>query len=382
MSKKEIAASGWASGGQAVHDAVAAALAGLDCDSACLVLIYPDRTQAPSTVLAQAKRAAPGVALAGMRSEGIITPDGVRQEGCGAFALSSDVRVGIGLGTWASGDLRAAGRDAAAGAVAQLELVPGHSVVLLLLDPTSGDESRVIDGVYEVVGGMIPLAGGGANGPAPTLFADGRACGDSVVAIAIVSPEPIALGLSHGCEARPVPAIVTRTEGRAILELDGRPAEEVYLEGLGRAGAELSDDEFERLAVLHPLAQPELRGELRLRHILRRAPAGGLACATPVPMNAAIWFCEQTEQSVIGSAGEAVRAARAGLPGAPRAGLVFDCAARKRAVGERLAEEAAAFVAAFGAEIPIGGLYTRGEVGRARGAKGDRAHAAVVVAFG
>jgi hypothetical protein len=69
------------------------------------------------------------------------------------------------------------------------------------------------------------------------------------------------------------------------------------------------------------------------------------------------------------------------LPGTPRAGLVFDCAARRRALGASLAEEAEALVSAFGAVPALTGLYTRGEVGRTRGAKGDRNHAVVVVAF-
>ena len=69
------------------------------------------------------------------------------------------------------------------------------------------------------------------------------------------------------------------------------------------------------------------------------------------------------------------------LEGAPSAALVFDCAARKRALGASLPEEAGALVSAFGDVPALSGLYTRGEVGRTRGAKGDRNHAAVVVAF-
>ena len=166
-----------------------------------------------------------------------------------------------------------------------------------------------------------------------------------------------------------------------MRELNGRPAEEVYLEGIGRAGATLDDDAFEALAVLHPLAQPELRGMLRLRHVKGRADGGGLACATRIPPNAAVWFTEQTPETIVASAGEAVQEALALLPDPPRAGLVFDCAARKRALGTALAEEAATLASAFGDVPALTGLYTRGEVGRTQGAKGDRNHAVVVVGF-
>jgi hypothetical protein len=202
-----------------------------------------------------------------------------------------------------------------------------------------------------------------------------------VVAVAVVSPRPVGVGVSHGCLPTADPAIATRTEGRVLLELNGRPAEEVYLEGLGCAGHDLDDAAFEAFAVLHPLGQPELRGQLRLRHVHGRAPVGGLSCATPIPPNAAVWFTEQTAGSIVESARRAVSETLDQLPGPPRAGLVFDCAARRKALGDEIGHETRALREAFGADAALAGLYTRGEVGRVRGAKGDRNHAIVVVAF-
>ena len=63
-----------------------------------------------------------------------------------------------------------------------------------------------------------------------------------------------------------------RSTGRLLYELDGRPAAEVYLERHGLAGADLGREEFEALAVTHPLAQPELNGSSRLRHVLGWEP--------------------------------------------------------------------------------------------------------------
>jgi hypothetical protein len=61
---------------------------------------------------------------------------------------------------------------------------------------------------------------------------------------------------------------------------------------------------------------------------------------------------------------------------------VFDCAGRKRALDDDLGREVDAIRASFGSMPAIAGGYTHGEIGRARGAKGDRNHALVVVAFG
>ena len=264
-----------------------------------------------------------------------------------------------------------------------MDLRPGHAVVLLFVDPTSGDEAAVIDGAFGVAGGRIPLAGGGANGPRPRIFdGDGVPHCDAVLAVAVASPGPVGVGVAHGCRSLATPAIATRTAGRVVLELDGRPAEDVYLEGLGHGGRALCDADFEALAVLHPLAQPELRGQMRLRHVMGRAPGGGLACATAIPPNAALWFTE-TRETIVTSGADAVHQAIAALdpPAAPRAGLVFDCAARRRAMGGALPEEARALLDAYRDVEAVGGLYTRGEVGRTRGAKGDRNHAVVAVSF-
>ena len=86
------------------------------------------------------------------------------------------------------------------------------------------------------------------------------------------------------------------------------------------------------------------------------------------------------------SAWDAVCEALAGLGDAPaRAALVFDCAGRKRALinlGGSLEREVQTLASSFGDNVPpLAGLYTHGEVGRVRGAKGDRNHALVVVTF-
>ena len=72
-----------------------------------------------------------------------------------------------------------------------------------------------------------------------------------------------------------------------------------------------------------------------------------------------------------------------GLGGAnPRAAIVFDCAGRRRALREGIPQEVEAIAGALGdPAIPLVGLYTHGEVARLRGAKGDRNHAVVTVAF-
>ncbi len=177
-------------------------------------------------------------------------------------------------------------------------------------------------------------------------------------------------------------SIATRTKGRLLFELDGRPAVDVYLERHGLAGVELGSEEFSALAVTHPLAQPELNGSSRLRHVLGRGPEGGLELSTHIPVDAAVDFTAQVPGDIVEASGRAVRNALARLGGAPRAALVFDCAGRKRAVADSLKLEVEGIIAGFGGDPPpLAGTFSHGEIYRLRGAKGDRNHAVVVAAF-
>ena len=143
------------------------------------------------------------------------------------------------------------------------------------------------------------------------------------------------------------------------------------------------DDEFDALAMVHPIAEPELSGAVRPRYIRARTADGALVCATSIERNAAVEVCDQTPETIVQSAVTAVEDAVSQLGRPAGAALLFDCAARSAWFGSALAErELEAVAAAFGDPAPsLAGAFTRGEIGRLRGAKGDRNHSVVVAAF-
>jgi hypothetical protein len=205
-----------------------------------------------------------------------------------------------------------------------------------------------------------------------------------VVAVAVRSDGPVGMGNTQTCKTRGTPSILTRSNGQLVEEIDGRPAEEVYLEQLGFTGVAFDDDEFEAMAITHPIAQPELHGDFRLRHVIGRTEEGGIVLGTGIPASAVIEFTELDFEDLLASGAASVHTAIGALGGAiPKAAVIFDCAGRRRALHEGIPQEVEAITAAFGdSPPPIVGLYTHGEVARLRGAKGDRNHAVVTVAFG
>ena len=368
-----LAGSAGAAGEGGVEVAVAAAVARC-AGAARLVLAFPSGLE-PTRAAAQAEDAAGGATCIGLTGKGAIGPEGIVEEGCTAIAFGDEVGFGIGMRHDAT-DLRRAAREATSEALAA---VAGERniLVLLFVDTPSSDQADAVAGAYDAAGPEIPLAGGGAGGRTPAQLVGGQALREAVVAVALAAPTGVGLGTAHGCRTVSSPSIVTRSDGLRLVELDGRPASDVYLERLGYGPAELSDGEFETLAVTHPLAQPELNGDTRLRHV-RWREGTVLVCATHLPSGAAVEFTHQSPKDIVAAAGRAVEESVAALGTAPRAALIFDCAGRKGAIGGALGLESEALHSAFDAPPPIAGAFTYGEIARARGAKGDRNHAVVV----
>jgi hypothetical protein len=376
-----IAGSGAALGPRAPFEAVEQAVDALGDDPA-LVLIFPSGVLDPQEAAKQAQSAAGKARVAGMTGTGAIGLSGAIESGCSAIAFDASVPVGVGMST--SSEPRDAGRAAAEEALSGIDLEDLHAALLLFVDSEAGDQAEIVAGAYEVAGGRIPLAGGAAGGQARAQFADGEALSGSVVAVAVASSVPIGVGIAHGCVRRGAPSIVTRSLGQVVLQLDGRPAQAVYLEKLGMGDVPLSDADFEAVAMAHPLAQPELSGEIRPRYVRGRSLGGGLVCATTIETNAPVDVCEHKPEAIVRSSIAAVDDALRNLPGPPEAVLVFDCAARTAWFGNPLAaREVESIIASLGDPTPaIAGAYTRGEIGRVRGAKGDRNYSLVVVALG
>jgi hypothetical protein len=374
-----MAGSASATGTHAAAYAVEGAIAALDREPG-LVLVFPTGPLDPDTVAVEAQAAARGSRVAGMTGTAVIGANGRIDSGCSAIAFSSVLDLGVGASE--ADDPRTCGREAAEKALAAVDDAL-HSVLLLFVDSDSGDQAEVVAGAYAVAGGRIPLAGGAAGGAARARFADGRALAKGVVAVAIGNGTPIGVGIAHGCVPRGAPSIVTRSEGQTVLRLDGRPAQDVYFERLGVDGEQVDDKAFETLAMMHPLAEPELSGNTRPRYVRARAADGGLVCATSIETNAAVEICDHTPEAIGTSARAAVEDAASQLHGPTEAAVVFDCAARSAWFGGELAlREADALVGALGDPVPtLAGVCTRGEIGRVRGAKGDLNYGIVVVAF-
>src|SRR4051794_4218334 len=253
-----------------------------------LLLAFTAGARGLAAVGAGLEAAAPGVPAIGCATPVTLPGLRARPGGVVVAALGGD---GLSVSTAvvdAGEGMREAGAEAAAcvGDVVDRD----HQALLLFVDARAGDPQDVVRGAYSVVGAGVPLVGGGGGADAdrePMLLHGSDVRDGAVVAAAIGSDAPFGVGVRHGLRATGEPLLVTRTDGLRVLELDGRPALDVYLERLGC-------DDRDRATLIataraHPLGVSRRAGEEQIRTVvevdveqrtltvLGRLPEGGLA---------------------------------------------------------------------------------------------------------
>jgi hypothetical protein len=371
----------WAAGLAATDQA-------LDGRSAELIVIFSCDRCASKELLAGVAETAGDAHVIGCSVPSDIGPDGPGENGVLVLAMGGDgFRVRTAVASSKSGP-RAAGE-----AVAQrirAETATGKSKLAMLLTASqAGDQNEIVRGAYGVLGGAVPLVGGctgKTTSDAPSCqFHGSELFVDAVVGASLVSDGPVRIGVRHGLTRMGERMVVTRSTGGRVLELDGKPALDTYLELLDAPPQAASDPEaFTEFALAHPLGLSRSSGPEQARCV---SAAGfddrSLLCVAEVPQGSLAWFLDESVDATIAAAEEACNEAVRGLGGAePRAVLVFDCIGRRALLGEDGAREEVRALNAAAGGAPLAGFYTHGEIARTRGVRGFHNKTVVVLALG
>ena len=281
-------------------------------------------------------------------------------------------------------------REASAQAARCARDLPGgeHQMVLLLTDGLGGDMEEIVRGAYSEVGAAIPHVGGcagdGLRMEQTVQLHGGQVRRHSVVAAAISSDAPFGIGVRHGWQRVGDPLLVTASENNRVLELDDKPALDVYLEHLG-APVEAGHDAtaFTRFATTHPLGLQRRSGE-QVRCVNEADfETRALICAGQVPQGGLTWAMEGDEGSVLEASATACRDALVSLDGRPPLGLLaFDCIGRRGILGEHGIQREVERITTIAEGAPVAGFYTYGEIARTHGQSGLHNQTLVVLAIG
>jgi len=130
---------------------------------------------------------------------------------------------------------------------------------IVLLASTIGIEEEVVEGIEEVVGRDALVLGGTVGGPDIAVFGECAIYEKGVSSAVLYTDLPIGWTFEGGFDVTDDHSgIVTKVEGQDIVEIDNRPALDVYDQWLGGKIEELHKqvkrpDEIRDLLTLHPI---------------------------------------------------------------------------------------------------------------------------------
>ena len=324
--------------------------------------------------------------LVGASSAGEFT-DQTRGEGiaCALALRSRELQFTASFGQGLSRDPAEAAREIVSAFRGTAGSEYPHRAALVLTDALAGHTDELVEQLTIATAGQYQFFGGGAGDDAQfrrtQVFFGRKAFVDAAVALEILSPKPLGIGVSHGWEPATRGFRVTEANGMRLVSLNGLPAIEAF-----RAHAEATQQKLDREApipfFLHNILGIDTGAGYRLRVPLAINADGSVLCASALPTGAIVHIMRSSERSAVAAAERATEAALKALDGnRPKAALFFDCVATRLRLGEQFGVELGAMAQKLGG-IAFAGCNTHGQIARAPGQFGGFHNCtAVVCAF-
>lgn len=333
------------------------------------------------------RQAVGGSELIGCSSAGELVRGHALSGGLLIWALGGEgfsVTTGFGQGSIEQG-LRQAAAEAAH-CLDQLER-RRHTLLFLLADGLCGDQMEVVRGSYEVCGARVPLLGACAGDDmalqSTRQIHEDRVLTHAVVAAAISSDAPMAIGIAHGWKPLSEPMLVTESHGTTLVSLDDRPALDVYFEQF-QAPEEVRNDPERFFAFAHtrPVGIAR-RNRSEIRYVYGADyQVRTITVFAEVPQGAMAYLMQGSCTSVLEATAEVCALAEQDLQGLPARGfMLLECVARKSLLDQAGLLDASLLLPTVRDEVSVGGFYTYGEIARTEGAGGLHNQTVVALAL-
>jgi hypothetical protein len=313
------------------------------------------------------------VPMVGGTTAGEIWTGGFSTQSVVVMALRADeLTFTSGLGANMSDDEAACGRALARMLASKADM--GNALSLLVFpNGLGGDGVRVLEGLHGELGSEFEVVGGYLGDDErfenTFQFYDGKVYRDAMPGLMIsgVDGYRTGIGVRSGFDSIGVRFKCTEAEGNVVKKFDGEDALALYKQFLGEERAEklpgvcleypfgLIDDKVS----ISGTEYFQLRCGLAVNQ-----EEGTISLAAAIPEGSSITLTTASRGEIINGARLAAEQARESLQGAdPGAILMFSCVGRKLVLGRRTQEEVEAVQEVLGADVPLIGFYTYGEIG-------------------
>jgi hypothetical protein len=324
-----------------------------------LSLVFTTDAYDCGTVWDTMRRLAPDSPFAGFQTGGIFSRQGVLPQGIGIATVSGDLRVVTHIEPGLDGDPWETGTRAGT-AMQQHRLADG--LVIMLPDGFPPGIYEATRSLYATLGPAVRYTGGASGDSlkfAKTCQFTEAALMRNALALAAISECRIGTAIGHGWHPHGEPLVITRSQGKRVYEIDGRPAFQVYRESLG---IDVPRQGFRAISMVNPFGFVDMSGNYIIRDARAVNDDDSLDFVTEVPDKGVAQLMRGEVDGLVATAREVAARAVAGLR-SPQLALAFDCISRNLLMGPEFEREVAAVADGLGPEIPFLGALTFGEIG-------------------
>lgn len=292
--------------------------------------------------------------------------------------------------------LEVAARTAPLGSASYMETVPAaekvaraadaaardgfnHFACMVFAPGVAVDGEALVAAVRKGAGAHAQLAGALTGDDfsfdRPKVFFGDELRDDCVVLIGVFTTSPIGIAARHGWATVGPKRTVTRADGSYLLELDDRPALEVWVEDVRAAGGAPPEDRKELALYLannyglgiadesaSRITVPADHRELVARSPFGIRDDGAVKLSASIPDGSHVRVIHATNADLLRASTEAAAFAAERAGDRVSGALVLACTGRLAALGECFGQEPAEIHRRLGA--PIGGACVFGEIAR------------------
>jgi hypothetical protein len=338
------------------------------------VVVYATVNHDAETVLATLKDAlGEAVQVLGCSSQGIVA-QGVVDEGAYSVGVmgfgGSDLRAASSVAREIANDTKKKGEELADALLNKLGAAP--KVAFLLYDPLCrADVETLLEGFAARL--SCPVVGGGASQPwGPMVrtyqYWNQEVLGHGAIALALGGPLAAEVGVCHGTSPTGIEMTLTRAEGNKLLEIDGRPALDIWKEVTGAEDDQITHQDYTASWAVG--VKPTGLDNTAPQYVIRAAfgldlTTGAVIVQAAIPQGTRIMFHHRTVPAVTRGTIDMGNALAARLGGRrPWAALGFECLARTQAFLGQAAtlKENLALQSVVAPTTPWLGLQAMGEV--------------------
>lgn len=316
--------------------------------------------------------------------------------GGSVFAEGAVARLGVSVVLLAGDGLEVQSHTAQLGSAMCVESVPAaekvaraadlaarrgfnHFASLIFAPGMKVDGEALVAAVRKGAGARAQLAGALTGDDfameRPKVFFGDELRDDCVVITGLFTKTPIGIAGRHGWAAVGPARAVTRADGVHLLELDGRPALDVWLEDAVAAGATppAARKELARYLANHyvlglahdsmpRIAPASEKRELVARALMEIRADGAVQLSASIPDGTRVRVLRASDDELLRASREATTSAMDRAGGRVAGALVLACSGRLASLGDAFPKEPATILQTLGA--PIGGACVFGEIAK------------------